>query len=416
MIDKKTLKLPFILFCLALLIRLCFYFLGLIYLPDNFQKFVTADTTFYYDPFALKAASGEIPGLSLLSATRITFLGYLSLFYRFFGHHHMPVSIFHCFLGALSTVFLFLTSRLFFKEKIAFTVGLVSAFQIVLVYWTPFVNSEALFFLILTLCMFVYSLFIKSRRPIYIFPLIICLVLVSVSRPLGITFAAFMVLHLEWLILKKSFLKNGRKCFYLGNLLILIIVIMLAAHFKEQIGESIKQPHPQELLNMSLYLDEMPGVKVSNGYLKAYGARLTLIPGISIPKAKVIPVQIKTGDIFAYFRDYPNKFLTLFILRVYTLFNPWVPEYSLRHNLLNVLFYGIIYVVSILGLVKTWETNRDFTILILLALLSQILLVGLTVMDYDFRFRLPIELILNIPVGVGLYSLFKIGSKRGVEI
>ncbi|MFH1507979.1 MAG: hypothetical protein ABIG46_06120, partial [Candidatus Omnitrophota bacterium] len=117
--NRPKFKTIVLLFLIALAVRLSFYFIASNNLPGNIQKFVTADTVFYYDPLALKMAAGSSAETSLLSATRLTFLGYLALFYRFFGHHYWPVSIFHCFLGALSVILLFLATRLFFKEKTA---------------------------------------------------------------------------------------------------------------------------------------------------------------------------------------------------------------------------------------------------------------------------------------------------------
>src|SRR3989338_5369005 len=79
----QKVKICILLFTLALLVRLLFYILGSAYLPPNFLKFVTADTTYYYDPIALNMASHNTQGVSLLSTTRFTFLNYLALFYRY---------------------------------------------------------------------------------------------------------------------------------------------------------------------------------------------------------------------------------------------------------------------------------------------------------------------------------------------
>jgi 4-amino-4-deoxy-L-arabinose transferase-like glycosyltransferase len=405
--DRPKIKTVILLFFIALAIRLLFYFIASNNLPGNLQKFVTADTVFYYDPLALKMAVGSSTETSLLSATRFTFLGYLALFYRFFGHHYWPVSIFHCFLGALSVVFLFLATRLFFKEKTAFIVGLAASFQIVLVYWTPFVTTEAAFLLIMSLSIYLFSLFLKKRKPRYLLLLIVFLILMPVSRPLGITFSIFMLLCLEWLGFKKLFLKNHAALFFIINTVILAAIIMILPNFNTKINKVIAQDYPQELLQMSLYIDQMPQLEKGQGHIRFYSARITLPPGLSIPKADNVPVQIRLKDIYSYFRKNLPKFISLVAARIYTLFNPWVPEYSLRHNIFNLLFYGFIYTFSIMGLILIWVKKRPFAVLILTCLASQVFLIALTLVDYDFRFRLPIELILTIPVGAAISNLLR---------
>jgi hypothetical protein len=405
--DRPKIKTAILLFLIALAIRLSFYFIASNNLPENMQKFVTADTVFYYDPLALKMAAGSSAETSLLSATRFTFLGYLALFYRYLGYHYWPVSIFHCFLSALSVVLLFLTTRLFFKERTAFIAGLVAAFQIVLVYWTPFVTTEAVFLLIMSLSIYLFGLFLKERKPCYLILLLIFLILMPVSRPLGITFSIFMLACLEWIGLKRIFSKNNTALFLIVNTVVLAAIIMLLPKFSLKINKVLAQEYPQELLQMSLYIDQMPKLESGKGHLKFYSARITLPPGLRIPRADSVPAQIRLEEIYSYFGRNLPKFISLVVSRIYTLFNPWVPEYSLRHNIFNLLFYGFIYIFSIIGLFFIWIKNRAFAILILACLASQIFLISLTLVDYDFRFRLSIEFILTIPVGVAVSRTLK---------
>lgn len=400
-------KIAAVLFFTALATRLGFYFIALNNLPATLQKFVTADTMFYYDPLALKMASGIPTQLSLLSVTRFTFLGYLSLFYRYLGHWYLPVSVFHCFLGALSVVFIFLATRIFLGEKTAFVAGLVASFQVVLVYWTPFVNTETGFLLLLSACIYLSVLFLKTKSPAYLFSLILFLVIMPLSRPLGIALSVFMLLYLQWLALKKIFKKNSLISFFLVNSAILTVITFCVLKFSGNIDKIIVQDYPQEFLQMSLYIDEMPQVEAGNGYLRFYGARLTIPGGMRIPKARVVPNPIKTTDVISYFKNHYDKYSSLMILRIYTLFNPWVPEYSLRHNIFNLFFYGAIYIFAITGLFIIRLKERIFANLLLVCIASQVFLIALTLVDYDFRYRLPIELILTIPVGAAISNLLR---------
>jgi hypothetical protein len=151
----------------------------------------------------------------------------------------------------------------------------------------------------------------------------------------------------------------------------------------------------------------MPKTETGNGYLKFYGARLSIPAGIRIPKVKVVPDRIKTTDVISYFKNHYRKYFSLVILRIYTLFNPWVPEYSLKHNIFNIFFYGAIYVFALTGLFVIRLKERIFANLLLVCIASQVFLIALTLVDYDFRYRLPIELILTIPVGAAISNLIR---------
>ena len=306
--NSRKIKICLLLFVLALSIRIIFYLLGSLYLPDNFQKFVTADTRFYYDPLALNMASQDKAEMSLLQITRATFLGYLAVFYRYFGHIHWPVSIFHCFLGALSVVLLFLFSQFFVKKKSAYIIGLVAALHIVLVYWTPFVNTEASFFLILSLCLFLCGLFVKTRRMIYALALLAGLIIASVSRPSGMVFSLFLLLYSEWVIFKKMFGPPKHIIYFcLTNVVIFITLIILLVNFSRGIDKVIEQPYPQELLHLSLYIDQIDGLDVDKDNLKVHSARLSLPLGMRIPKVDAVPSKIKRADIFSYFRYHRSE-------------------------------------------------------------------------------------------------------------
>ncbi len=412
MVSKnKVLRQAIILFGIAFSIRLAFYLLGCKLLPHTLQKFITADTLFYYDPLALEMARGGNIPLSLLTITRYTFLGYLSIFYRFFGYYHLPVSIFHCMLGALSIFFVFLSARLFLNAKEAFIIGLVASFHLVLVYWTPFVITETFFLLMLSLSIYTFCLFLKTNRFIYILPLIILLVFISLSRPAGFLFSILLSIYLGWLIFKKLFTKSAIKYFCLFNIVIIFFLFFLMPLLTNVLGHILKSEYAQVVTRFSLYIDELPNAKHNNGHLIVVWARLDIPKGINILKAGRIPDTIAPSDIAEYFKKYYSKFLMLAVSKLYTLFNLWVLEYSLMHNIFNVSFYGFIYLFSLIGLVHLYKIARGLFILILFTILSQVLLISLTYVDYDFRFRLPLEFILNIPVGLAIAKVLNINQR-----
>lgn len=391
-----------LLFAMALLTRVMFYILSLKYLPSNFLKFVNADTVFYYDPLALKMALHGSVDVSLLSITRCIFLGYLALFYYFFGHQHWPVIIFHCFIGATSVVLLYLSSKQFLNDAVAFTVGLVAVFQVVLVYWSLFVTTEPFFLLILSLCLFFFSRFTKSHKLLYAFLLAACLILTALIRPSGAMLLVFVFIYFWWLLFKKIFQRRAFVFYCIANIFILIGMLALVNNSAQKIDRVLLQPYSQGILRSALYFDQLPNAAQNMNYIKADWARLNVPFGIGIPKVNKVPDKILTADILQYFKNHTDKYLVLAVSRAYTLFCPWVPEYSFKHNILNSIYYGFIYIFCLMGIIELWIVRRNFAVMILIILGSQVFLVSLTLVDYDFRYRLPIELILAIPAGVGI--------------
>ncbi len=410
--DRRLLKNCLLLFLLALCVRFLFYFAASKMMPVTLQRFVTADTRFYYDPVALQMASGVNPEFSLLNTTRFVFLGYLSLFYRYFGYHYWPVSIFHCLLGAAGVVSLFLCTRLFLGQKTALVVGLVSAFQIALVYWTPFVTTEPLFLLIMGISLLSFSAFIKYRCLRHALLLLPFLLLASLSRPAGVTFSICLFLYLEWLVLRLLLKRNPAVYFFMVNLVVLAVLAALALVYQQSLDKVLAKRYAQKVLYASLYSIQPPEDIAREDYMAFSWSRLALPKGVQMPKFDNIPAVIRSSDIRDYLKRDWGKYLTLAFCKTYTLFSLWASEYSLRHNIFNLFFYGFIYLAGIVGMVLIWRASAGFAMLIFLALFSQVAIISFTYMDYDFRFRLPLEFVLNIPVGAAISSIFSYAKNK----
>lgn len=72
--------------------------------------------------------------------------------------------------------------------------------------------------------------------------------------------------------------------------------------------------------------------------------------------------------------------------------SPLYPEWSTFHKLWSSAFYGTLYLLAVLGLVRSWRST--YVQLLVLAVLGTHVVVSLTIVDYDARYRLPVELCL----------------------
>lgn len=72
--------------------------------------------------------------------------------------------------------------------------------------------------------------------------------------------------------------------------------------------------------------------------------------------------------------------------------SPLYPEWSTFHKLWSTAFYGLLYLLALLGLARSWRS--PYVQALVLAILATHVVVALTIVDYDARYRLPAELCL----------------------
>ena len=95
----------------------------------------------------------------------------------------------------------------------------------------------------------------------------------------------------------------------------------------------------------------------------------------------------------------PSLLLTQLIRKTRVYWSPTLPEYSPTHKLAAGVYFSAFFVFSLVGLVSSRQNTPLMTIsvlgIVVLSLASE-----LTVVDYDLRYRLPVELLM-IPLCAG---------------
>lgn len=84
--------------------------------------------------------------------------------------------------------------------------------------------------------------------------------------------------------------------------------------------------------------------------------------------------------------------------------SPIYPEWSTSHKLWSTAFYGSLYLLAVFGLIRSWRS--PYVQLLALAILGTHVVVALTIVDYDARYRLPVELCLLPLAAVGAVAAF----------
>lgn len=91
--------------------------------------------------------------------------------------------------------------------------------------------------------------------------------------------------------------------------------------------------------------------------------------------------------------------------------SPLYPEWSTVHKLWSTAFYGVLYLFAGFGLLRSWRS--PYVQLLVLAILGTHVVVAFTIVDYDARYRLPVELcLLPLAAAAATVALHRVASAR----
>lgn len=91
--------------------------------------------------------------------------------------------------------------------------------------------------------------------------------------------------------------------------------------------------------------------------------------------------------------------------------SPLYPEWSTFHKFWSTAFYGVLYVLAVFGLIRSWRS--PYIQLLVFAILGTHVVVVLTIVDYDARYRLPVELcLLPLTAAGATAALHRVTSSR----
>ena len=118
-------------------------------------------------------------------------------------------------------------------------------------------------------------------------------------------------------------------------------------------------------------------------------------------------------DPFGFIARRPEFFLEQAVRKLKLLFAPVLPEYSFGHALVSGAYFLALYVLGALGVATAARRHLPFVFLCALGIVAFTLPCVLTFVDYDQRYRLPIELFLIPLAGAGCVWLRALLPARG---
>ena len=194
---RKALRKPMVAAVAVFLVALA---LRLLWIPIQPTELLWGDAE-SYDREAQGVVAGTWP-----DARPVGYPLFLAGIYATLGRNMMTVCVLQAILGAMTCVFMYLTSeRLFHSQRVAIFGGMASAVWIPWIRYSSLIVTETLFIFLLALSMFCVIRGMELRRPRYYMFAGLCLGAVSLVR------ATAMLMPLAWLFAFIWFFKSLRQ-------------------------------------------------------------------------------------------------------------------------------------------------------------------------------------------------------------
>jgi len=367
-----------LLFTLAVITRLVF-----INIHGGFSAFNAGDTITYLAR-AKSLLSGNITSFSTLGFTL-----YLALIFKLFGYPSLLIiKIANILLGSLTVLVIFALAKRFYNKETGMLAALICVFHINLLFWTGYILTETIFLLFLSLSLWCFFRFLDDRKLSSMFVAFTMLALSGLIR--SIAFLLFIPAGI-W-VLFISFKQRLVRCF----LIIIPLLILLAVPWLITSNFLSRQVN-----TTNWKIDTIDG-EILKGLLWNESGRAT--SGVDMrPELLSLKIRQYAGNPYEYTK------LMLRKLKVYW----WLftPEMSFGHKVINTLFLGPLYLLAVLGLIFS-RPVRAKTIFLVSFICVFTLASMIGVVDYDLRYHLPVEILMNIFSAYGaIILLAKIRKK-----
>jgi len=379
---EKYLDSPWVIFVAAFLLRT-------IYLiwrgPENFQ----ASDTSSYEGLSLSLLAGEGYGLGNPSALRPP--GYplfLAATYWIFGlKNHIAVQLLHILMGAGIPLLLREIGREIKDEPTGTIAAWIGVFQINLIFWTGYILTEGLFipFLVLTFYLVVRLSKRTTARSLVFAGLAMGALLLI--RPSAVPFVALVYLWFAWVRRRQE----QKVLFPLCVLVFSTALVML----------------PWVARNYSVF-DRFIPLTTGGPRVLHWGIQWNSVDrdrnavGLTDKIHRTeLEMRGEYMRIFtAYVKENPGRYLKLMVQKAAVFWSLYFSQWSARHKTVKSVFFGLLFGLSLLGLLSP-RVDPEYAALFWINFLSATFLVMVTIVDYDNRFRVPVEAILSVTAALG---------------
>ena len=302
----------------------------------------------------------------------IIHIGAIAFFRNLFPGQILPFIIFQCIVSAFAVLALYKASEKIFNIKQAGLIsGIIFLTWIDNIHWNVTTMSESLFCSVT--CFLVLALAGFDGKPRSIF-LIIMLPLISLLiRPTGM----LLILGTMVFLLRYYAIYLGEhKALRRGILTAIGFIVFAGANLMFTIWDFTEQ---YARGNIVTYVD-----RVRYPELNVKGLRITPSDVEALRESK--PPLLKIAQ---YILNNPIEFLKTAALKIWYLISGIRPYYSFQHNVFTLAWMSAIYVAFYFGSVATGA--KPILFFVLTVILANCVLIGISSVDWDNRFYIPME-------------------------
>jgi len=359
-----------------------------------------------YDKLAMNLISGRgfvNSDTGLATSTRVPIYPmFLAFIYFLFGHSYFAVRVIQCILSASVCVIIFYIGKIAFDRK----VGLLSA--IILACYQPYIlysyYGGSAFLLSENLFIFLLSIFLLfAMKNYFVMPgiknsLILgaLMGLLMLTRPIFAPFPIFLFFLLWY---KNTFFQAAKRMLFVLAFLILTLSPWIVRNY---FVHNAFIPFSTQG-GFSLYTANNP---------LASGGGLTNLNDLhteeELAKFNRMP-EVQRDKIY---RSYAKEFLfknyrkipKLFLKKLLAMWDPFDTNYGLEVERKYNIWYSIIFIFALFGIVKTLKSKMSINSLSLVILFPYFSFSAL-IFAGEPRYRYPIEVYLIIFASVGVFAI-----------
>ena len=312
----------------------------------------------------------------------------MATFRLLFPNDVVPILLFQCLLSGLATVALYKSAEKVFYSRLAgLMAGVIFLIWLDNIHWNITTMTESIACSIF--CFVVYVLANWQDRRKDIVRLVLALALVFFTRPTGVViiigaFVFLIAYHREWL---KERLPVLISVAAIGIILIIFGADRMLDHwnFTDQYLKG----------NIVTFADIVKDHRL-------YHETLTIEPP---PSTSFVTSRSPIGRVISFIFENPLYFLKTAGLKVFYLIAFVRPYYSWPHNLYLAVWIFSVYTFFVLGWRSTM--NMPVKLFVLTAIVLNCGLIGISTVDWDNRFYIPMEPGIVLLAGGGAANLIE---------
>ena len=286
--------------------------------------------------------------------------------------------------------------------------GAIASVHPTFVFWGVYVLSDTLFLFVLALILERLLRLYSSVRPLGDAAIVGLLLAISVGiRPTAFPFA-LSVLALVALSALRDWQRLARLVAGLVLPWVVVLTAWIAGAALEARAVAVGGRRTGSRLGK---LGGVPGVGVDGGRPRNAGhrRRSRSVAGVGDnERSAAIDVHANgPGSAVPIHCAQPDFFVQQAVRKARTLWAPVLPEASRAHAILNLAWFIPLYCLSVVGLAIAFRRYRELAMVTSVGIATFTLTSLLTFVDYDQRYRLPIELFLIPLAATGLVWLME---------